>query len=232
MDQQVSKQSRASPRAEMSLSSPASSCTTRERGDVDRPRPGVPRTGHRSQARGCLRACHQWPRRSQTVPTTVPTESADSELPPSHGPDYFFPSDSPSLAPSGSSAPSDSPTGPTPDGTVSGPGQPTASPVSSPTSGPVDPSVVLPPSTVPGDAPAPAATSPDETSESSSWLTNTAIIGIAVGGGVGLILMVGAIWYVARRKGGGNDGLDTDWQAQNSPQHGGGGPGGGDDGGA
>ena len=176
--------------------------------------------------------------------TTAPTESAvpTESFSPSHDPEYIFPSMIPSLAPSvvassgpsRSFAPSDSPTGVAPDGTVAGPGLPTVSPVMPPTLIPVTPSVVLPPSTIPGDDPTQAVTSPDESSESSSlpsWLTNTAIIGISVGGGVALILMVGAIWYVARRKGGGDDGLDTDWQAQNS-QHGGGGPGGGDDGGA
>jgi hypothetical protein len=53
-------------------------------------------------------------------------------------------------------------------------------------------------------------------------LSMPAIIGIAVGGGVGLLLLLGSLCYVCRKKpckgGGEDDGLDTDWQASNAPQ--------------
>jgi len=52
--------------------------------------------------------------------------------------------------------------------------------------------------------------------ESSSSLGMTAIIGIAVGGGIGLILMLGAICYICKKKKGGDDGVDRDWAASNT----------------
>lgn len=64
--------------------------------------------------------------------------------------------------------------------------------------------------------------SPSSLSSSTSPLTlsTPAIIGIAVGGGVGLILLLGVLYYVCRKKpcsgGGEDDGVDMEWQASNA----------------
>lgn len=79
-----------------------------------------------------------------------------------------------------------------------------------------------------------ASTKNDENT-STIPLSMAAIIGIAVGGGVGLILLLGSLCYVCRKKpckGGGDDGVDTDWQSSNDANQqmqfsGGGGEGGG-----
>jgi len=64
-----------------------------------------------------------------------------------------------------------------------------------------------------------ASTKEDENT-SSFPLSMPAIIGIAVGGGVGLILLLGSLCYVCRKKpckggSGEDDGVDTDWQSSN-----------------
>lgn len=79
----------------------------------------------------------------------------------------------------------------------------------SPTADPTT-AFVTPPSSPVNPPPAPAELPDDSNNEKSSGLGQTAIIGIAVGGGVGLILLLGATIYVCKKKNS-DDGLDTDW---------------------
>ena len=155
--------------------------------------------------------------------SVVPTLS----MIPTYGSDYIFPSASPSVTVS--DAPSTVPTA-----------KPTVSPTKSksPTSTVIEGGggdadftfdVVSTPAptastennitAASGGGSSLASTKEDENT-SSFPLSMPAIIGIAVGGGVGLILLLGSLCYVCRKKPckGGNaedDGVDTDWQSTN-----------------
>ena len=96
---------------------------------------------------------------------------------------------------------------------------PTSSPSGAPNSPTfTQPTVPPPPSANPPSA---AAELPDDTieSESSTSLSTAAIIGIAVGGGVGLILIIGMIYYALKKKND-DDGVDRNWQASNETSSG------------
>jgi len=177
---------------------------------------------------------------------------------PTHGSDYIFPSVSPSVTLSGAPSllPSVKPTvSPTksPYPTIIGGGSVAIQPdftfdvnVDAPTPT-ASPSNTTATATIAGGGGNPTSTSLASTKEnenSSSFpLSMPAIIGIAVGGGVGLILLLGSLCYVCRKKpckggGGEDDGVDTDWQSSNEAKRqmqfssggGGGGLGGGGEG--
>ena len=149
------------------------------------------------------------------APSTSVAPSVSTK--PSYSANYIFPSMKPSQSPS--HVPSVSPS---------------KSPTLSPQVEPTEPAFVYPgtPTTMPtfdGAANLTAAANPpslasakDNGNTSTSPLSMPAIIGIAVGGGVGLLLLLGSLCYVCRKKpckgGGEDDGVDTDWQASNAPQ--------------
>jgi len=142
---------------------------------------------------------------------------------PTSDPDFISPSMSPSDTLS--DAPSSSPS-------------PTISPTksSSPTTKPVvEPAFVYPgspsqasPTASPntaapgggGSNPTSLASAKNTGNTSTSPLSTPAIIGIAVGGGVGLILFLASLCYLCRKKpckgNGEDDGVDTDWQSSNN----------------
>jgi hypothetical protein len=164
---------------------------------------------------------------------------------PTYGSDYIFPSVSPSitLSDAPSTAPTMKPTiSPTksgvptivgegvaaqPDFTIDG-ATPTASPINNTTGSTA---------TASGSNPTSLASTKEDGNTSSFPLSQPAIIGIAVGGGVGLILLLGSLCYMCRKKpckgGGDDDGVDTDWQSSNENREmhfsGGGGGGGTED---
>jgi hypothetical protein len=147
---------------------------------------------------------------------------------PTNDPNYIFPSISPSEtlsdAPSLSVKPTISPTKSLP---------PTIAPVAEPTF-----AFVYPGSPTPGSPTSPTtnntaaaaggggsnstsvASAKNNGNTSTFPLSMPAIIGIAVGGGVGLILLLGSLCYLCRKKpckgGREDDGVDTDWQSSNN----------------
>mmetsp|Transcript_18486 Transcript_18486/g.44502 ORF Transcript_18486/g.44502 Transcript_18486/m.44502 type:complete len:864 (-) Transcript_18486:711-3302(-) len=170
--------------------------------------------------------------------TLLPSASPTSTLRPSVSPS-FSPSDNPSFTPTITLPPSDPPLA-----TIvkdSPTLAPTTSPVATkeewrsqaPSSIPSDPPPTgntlfdpwdNPPSATPpsnANPPSAAAELPDDTKEgeSSSSLNTTAIIGIAVGGGVGLILIAGVICYALKKKSNGGDGVDREWEASNQTRN-------------
>jgi len=154
---------------------------------------------------------------------------------PTYGSDYIFPSASPSatLSDVPSTSPSVKPTvSPTksgvptivggggvaaqPDFTVDAAATPTASPNNNTTSGSAT-------ATGSNSNPTSLASTKEDGNTSSFPLSMPAIIGIAVGGGIGLILLLGSLCYMCRKKpckggGGEDDGVDTDWQSSNENQ--------------
>ena len=155
--------------------------------------------------------------------STAPTLS----MVPTHGKDYIYPSASPSKTLS--DAPSTSPTV-----------QPTLSPTQSPYPTTSTGGVASQPEFVDAGSPtldttptassnnntallaggsnptSPASSKDDETTRTLPF-SMPVIIGIGVGGGVVLILILGTVCYVCRKKpcsgGGEDDGVDTDWQS-------------------
>lgn len=144
---------------------------------------------------------------SQPSSSSVPTVFVDRSESPSSSP-----TDAPSSSPTVTkSAPQTAAPVVADSGTGTAPTAPPADPqAAQPSSSPV---AVASPSSVPGPAPAEAGS--QDSQESSSPLSMPAIIGIAVGGGVGLVLMLGAICYVCKKKNG-DDGVDRAWQASHA----------------
>jgi len=66
-----------------------------------------------------------------------------------------------------------------------------------------------------------AAVEDNNVQNEDSSLSTTAIIGIAVGGGIGLILLIAIIWYICKKKSE-DDGVDTSWQQADDDHHAGG----------
>lgn len=159
----------------------------------------------------------------------IPTLSMN----PTYGSDYIFPSASPSVTVSDAPStvptvkPTVSPTKskyPTTTTVIEGGGDAgdfTFDVVSSPTPT-VSPGNNTTSSTATNGGGGSSLVSTKEEENASSFpLSMPAIIGIAVGGGVGLILFVGSLCYVCRKKpckgrgSGEDDGVDTDWQSSN-----------------
>ena len=156
-------------------------------------------------------------------PTLSPTISNH----PSMSPSASF-SDSPSAAISDnpSSAPSITPTNSSayvanmPPVVTAPPAANTGAATESPSA---SPEVFIPPSNNANPPSAAGAEQPlsdsSDAEVTSSPLGTTAIIGIAVGGGVGLILILGIIWYFCKKEGNEDDGMDTDWQQSNNSRN-------------
>ncbi|KAL9184851.1 hypothetical protein ACHAXT_002628 [Thalassiosira profunda] len=139
------------------------------------------------------------------APTVTSSPSYDPDyIPPSSAPtSTSVPSVLPSVALTNSSSetlyPSTAPSQPTTlppvaDAGTGGTG-PTQSPVASP--------------------PSSAVESPTD-GEDSAPLSQSSIIGIVVGGGIGLLLLVGCTIYLCMKRRGEDDGVDTEWQRSNN----------------
>jgi len=133
------------------------------------------------------------------IPSTSSSPSGSAS--PSVDPDYIPPSSSPTMTgrpsalPSSSNAPSLRPTD-----------TPTVSPNGEPTFNPISPWVNLPPTSDSANPPSSASELPDDSNkdENSFALSQTAIIAIAVGGGVGLLLLIGGVFYILKKRGSGH----------------------------
>ena len=99
--------------------------------------------------------------------------------------------------------------------------RPTTSPLAAgstanvPTANPIS-SSAFPPNANPPSAS--AERTPDETNDDVIWgLSMPAVIGIATGAGVLLILLLGSlVWFIRKRRNSEDDGVDTDWQQSSS----------------
>lgn len=158
------------------------------------------------------------------MPSTSLTPTVSTS--PSVDPDFVPPSSSPTLSILPSSSPSASQSGSPSASSSHVPSLPpsvrpvtlaplTASPVyaEAVTAAPSPSPIIAPPNANPPSA---AAEIPDSSTDEDSFLSTTAIIGIAVGGGVGLILLLSLIWYACKNKNGEDDGVDTNWQTENA----------------
>ena len=162
---------------------------------------------------------------SSSMPSmsTLPSQSSS----PSLDPNFIFPSSSPSM----SSLPSSSPTILQSDGpsfmpsnvtSMSPPTQASLTTSEPTTSEFIAEPVTSVPSPSSNDSPSSSSSSAaelngnSEDGSSSPLLSTTAVIGIAVGGGIGLILMLGAICYVYKKKSGEDDGVDREWARSNN----------------